>query len=250
MRYVTLAVIFAVTVLLQRVALADELLVTPEDIAAEVGQKTVHYGTALRLKNVASGFHLHSHEVKYGTGSGQQSVTGMADNHDSNSLWTIKEGQGSEPRLYTQPVRCGDIIRLEHCLTRRNLHSHEDRSPVSGRNEVSAYGEDGDGDEGDNWELVCESQPKGELVKGNMSFHLLHVLTRRYLFTSRDLDFNARNCGRNCPIGGQLEVSGDRDKSGRTRWQITSGVFYIPKASSSSDEESSSSRDSHPDDEL
>lgn len=33
---------------------------------------------------------LHSHDVKYGTGSGQQSVTGTEITEDVNSHWTVK----------------------------------------------------------------------------------------------------------------------------------------------------------------
>ena len=35
--------------------------------------------------------------------------------------------------------------------TKRNLHSHDHKAPVSGRQEVSGFGEDGDGDDSDNW---------------------------------------------------------------------------------------------------
>ena len=40
-----------------------------------------------------------------------------------------------------------------HMETGRNLHSHGIESPVTGQQEVSCYGEDGEGDENDNW--VC-----------------------------------------------------------------------------------------------
>ena len=33
---------------------------------------------------------LHSHDIKYGSGSGQQSVTGSELKEDANSLWTVK----------------------------------------------------------------------------------------------------------------------------------------------------------------
>ena len=33
---------------------------------------------------------LHSHQVNYPLGSGQQSVTGFSMDNDYNSLWTIK----------------------------------------------------------------------------------------------------------------------------------------------------------------
>ena len=35
------------------------------------------------------------------------------------------------------------------------MHSHNVRSPLSQRNEVSGFGEDGDGDDGDNWIIEC-----------------------------------------------------------------------------------------------
>ena len=42
-------------------------------------------------------------------------------------------------------------------MTKKNLHSHNERAPLSGEQEVSAYGQDGDGDSGDDWVLVCEN---------------------------------------------------------------------------------------------
>lgn len=39
---------------------------------------------------------LHSHEIKFGFGSKQQSVTAFDRSDDSNSLWLIKEGRGTE----------------------------------------------------------------------------------------------------------------------------------------------------------
>ena len=47
------------------------------------------------------------------------------------------------------------MIRLEHLETHRNLHSHKVSSPLTRKNEVSGYGDDGDGDGGDNWVVEC-----------------------------------------------------------------------------------------------
>jgi len=41
-----------------------------------------------------------------------------------------------------EPVKCGNIIRLQHLATSKNLHSHNFASPLSGNQEVSAYGDD------------------------------------------------------------------------------------------------------------
>jgi dolichyl-phosphate-mannose--protein O-mannosyl transferase len=45
-------------------------------------------------------------------------------------------------------VRCGDTVRLEHVLTKRNLHSESlFMSMITEAQEVSAFGSDGLGDE-------------------------------------------------------------------------------------------------------
>lgn len=44
--------------------------------------------------NVNYRVRLHSHDVKYGTGSGQQSVTGVELSEDVNSHWAIKAKTG------------------------------------------------------------------------------------------------------------------------------------------------------------
>ena len=54
-------------------------------------------------------------------------------------------------------LKCGDKIRFEHILTRKNLHSHDIKASISNRNfEVSASGTDGAGDENDNWVILCK----------------------------------------------------------------------------------------------
>ena len=47
-------------------------------------------GSVLKLINKSYGVRLHSHEVTYGSGSGQQSVTGFRGETDSNSYWWLK----------------------------------------------------------------------------------------------------------------------------------------------------------------
>ena len=44
----------------------------------------------VKLQHVGTGADLHSHEVAYGSGSGQQSVTAMADPEDANSFWAVR----------------------------------------------------------------------------------------------------------------------------------------------------------------
>lgn len=46
-------------------------------------------GSVIKLRNVDYDVGLHSHDVRYGTGSGQQSVTGTEQREDVNSYWAI-----------------------------------------------------------------------------------------------------------------------------------------------------------------
>jgi hypothetical protein len=202
-------------------------LINPEDIALEVEQKQIYYGSAVRFRHIRSGFHLHSHDLRYGTGSGQQSVTGMRADNDYNSLWQIKEAQDEPIKLYTELVKCGDTIRLEHSLTHKNLHSHDFRSPVSGRFEVTGYGNEGNGDSADNWRIVCQDQSADSILTGRSIFAIEHAETRRFLFADPGLQFDHRNCGQNCPILGQIEISCDDRNTAFTKWKIVSGVFFL-----------------------
>ena len=45
------------------------------------------------------------------------------------------------------PVKCGDIILLEHVKTKKNLRSENFESPISKQQEVSCNGTNGIGDE-------------------------------------------------------------------------------------------------------
>ena len=77
-------------------------------------------------------------------------------------------------------MKCGDTIRLEHMQTNRNLHSHElsqnFKSSLSQQMEVSGFGDDGEGDPGDNWVIECFDSftgfksAGGEVVKGSTQF--------------------------------------------------------------------------------
>lgn len=111
--------------------------------------EVVTCGSLIKLKHVSSGFRLHSHQVTYGSGSGQQSVTGFPEYDDPNSLWYVRGSSPSSHCPQGRVVRMGDTIRLQHYSTQRNLHSHLHQSPLTHGQEVSCYGEGGNGDTGD-----------------------------------------------------------------------------------------------------
>lgn len=63
---------------------------------AAKGTQHVTCGSVLKLMNVDYNVRLHSHEVKYGSGSGQQSVTGTNAKEDGNSYWLVKAESGKQ----------------------------------------------------------------------------------------------------------------------------------------------------------
>lgn len=47
-------------------------------------------GSVIKLQHSQTGHLLHSHDIAYGSGSGQQSVTGFQGGDDSNSYWVVR----------------------------------------------------------------------------------------------------------------------------------------------------------------
>ncbi|KAL7727221.1 hypothetical protein ACLKA6_004482 [Drosophila palustris] len=194
----------------------------PSNNAAQTNYVTC--GSIMKLLNSDYSFRLHSHDVKYGSGSGQQSVTGVEQKEDVNSHWTVK-AQTNKMCERGEPIACGATIRLEHLTTKKNLHSHHFSSPLSGEQEVSAYGVDGVGDTGDNWEVVCSN----ESWMRDAHVRLRHVDTGMYLGMS------GRSYGR--PISGQMEIVGLHSPQHGTRWTTSEGLFIVPKDQESSHDE-------------
>ncbi|NMO17876.1 hypothetical protein HPC49_23415 [Pyxidicoccus fallax] len=142
---------------------------------------TVTYGCRIKLRHCAGGRALHSHPFNYGHAgtSGQQQVTAY-EGFDENDWWYIQGPHGT-PANYQQtlPVSHGQIIRLKHRGTGRNLHSHSGHpSPVTGQQEVTCFGENGVGDGNDNWRVEVEG---GGAWTGGKRVRLIHVATNHAL---------------------------------------------------------------------
>ncbi|ETO29911.1 hypothetical protein RFI_07208 [Reticulomyxa filosa] len=189
----------------------------------------VTYGSIIKLEHVTSGYLLHSHDVSYSTGSGQQSVTCYPEFGDTNSLWQVFAGLSSKKQKSTaeqaSPIECNDIIRLKHVNTNRWLHSHRGhKAPVSGEQEVTGYGQGlQHSDNGNEFILfhLCF------LVKGHEYLNDNHVETGFYLFASKKYNFNENNC-RNCPVIGQMEVSAAASMKKGCKWKSSHGVYFRP----------------------
>ncbi|CAG0917924.1 unnamed protein product [Notodromas monacha] len=181
---------------------------------ADAVSQYVTCGSAIKLMNAQLQVRLHSHDVKYGSGSGQQSVTGTDVQEDVNSHWAVK-GTAKSPCTRGEPVECGQEIRLEHLTTKRNLHSHLFSSPLSRNQEVSAFGEEGDGDTGDNWIVVCE----GDYWERRDKVMFRHADTETYLGVTEN------TYGR--PIHGQREVCAFPTPTASSRWETSDGLYII-----------------------
>ncbi|KAF9427471.1 Protein O-mannosyltransferase 2 [Podila epigama] len=143
----------------------------------------VAYGSVVTIKHTAhNGALLHSHIQTLPVGSKQQQVTTYSHKDDNNHWKVMKplsEIQHDESDEI-QFVRDGDIIRLVHSSTGRNLHSHTVKAPITTTQwEVSGYGNLTHGDPNDEWviEIVGErsTYPKdGKLRSLTTTFLLRH----------------------------------------------------------------------------
>ncbi|EIW84678.1 glycosyltransferase family 39 protein [Coniophora puteana RWD-64-598 SS2] len=143
----------------------------------------VAYGSRITLKNMGwGGGLLHSHVQTYPTGSEQQQVT-CYHYKDNNNEWNILprwDEPAFDPNSDMRFLKHGDIIRLQHGPSTRNLHSHEVAGPITKVNyEVSCYGNATVGDYHDYWvvEVLDDiKQGKREHVEK------IHALTTRLRF--------------------------------------------------------------------
>eukprot|EP00033_Pygsuia_biforma_P001466 GCRY01001655.1.p1 GENE.GCRY01001655.1~~GCRY01001655.1.p1 ORF type:complete len:217 (-),score=18.68 GCRY01001655.1:92-742(-) len=206
MRYSIFCSIFLVVVLLFSVGFAEDDF---EEETYDVSKVTC--GSVIKLGHVSTGYRLHSHDIKFGSGSGQQSVTGFPKNDDTNSLWRVMGGFGNEHCPRGTPLRSGDVFRLQHVNTGKFLHSHLHISPLSRQQEVSCFGE---GDTGDNWIL----ETKGFWSRGS-NVLLKHVDTGFYLKSSAKHKYGN-------PIPGQLEVVCANSRTKDAQWRSEEGYYF------------------------
>ncbi|XP_029189886.2 protein O-mannosyl-transferase 2-like isoform X1 [Acropora millepora] len=139
------------------------------------------FGSIVTIKNHrAGGALLHSHPHLYPKEHGpeQQQVT-CYSHKDENNRWLIKKAY--EDYDENQPLeflKNGDWIRLEHVATKRNLHSHAEKAPLTTHHhQVTGYGENGKGDGNDFWriEIVSGSESDGRIKTVKTMFRLIHV---------------------------------------------------------------------------
>ncbi|XP_012580069.1 PREDICTED: protein O-mannosyl-transferase 2 isoform X1 [Condylura cristata] len=143
------------------------------------------YGSVITVKNLrmAIGYlHSHGHLYPEGIGARQQQVTTYL-HKDDNNLWIIKKQNTNadplDPSFPVEFVRHGDIIRLEHKETSRNLHSHYHEAPLTRKHyQVTGYGINGTGDSNDFWRIEVVNRKFGNRIKVLRSrIRLIHLVT-------------------------------------------------------------------------
>eukprot|EP00250_Pteridium_aquilinum_P034088 c7019_g1_i1 orf=359-1018(-) len=184
--------------------------------AASDDTKEVTFGTVLKLMHERTKYRLHSHDVPYGSGSGQQSVTGFGGVEDANSYWIVKAPEDSFAQQ-GDTISEGAVVKLQHMKTRKWLHSHLHPSPISGNAEVSGFGGDDQTDTGDLW--ILEIEGKGKIWMRDQKIRLRHVDTGLFLH-SHDKKYQRI-------AGGQQEVCGVSKRSADNIWIAAEGV-YLP----------------------
>ncbi|KII88281.1 glycosyltransferase family 39 protein [Plicaturopsis crispa FD-325 SS-3] len=185
----------------------------------------VAYGSKVTLKNMGwGGGLLHSHIQTYPAGSGQQQVT-CYHYKDENNEWIVTPRWDEPDYNPNDPIRFlvhGDIIRLVHASTTRNLHSHPIVAPVSKlNNEVSCYGNATIGDNQDYWQVeVVDDVREGHIKK-------IQSLTTRIRFRHTHSGCYLRAANAVLPQWGfkQIEVSCDKENNPddiHTYWNVES----------------------------
>jgi len=169
------------------------------------------YGAIVTLKNArVGGGYLHSHYHLYpeGVGARQQQVTSYA-HKDDNNKFLVKKWNEEPPPPFTpawdamdiEYVKHGDLVRLEHAISRRNIHTHHEPAPVSKKQyQVTGYGENGTGDANDVWRVEIVGGREGDKIE---------TVTSRIKFTHYFMKCVLTCGGKQLPKWGyeQMEVS-------------------------------------------
>ncbi|XP_066903624.1 protein O-mannosyl-transferase 2 [Halyomorpha halys] len=148
----------------------------------------VAYGAVLTLKNRRTGggyLHSHWHLYPEGVGARQQQVTTYT-HKDENNRWIIKPYEDELDVDTIELVHHGDLVRLEHVPTGRNLHSHKEPAPITKKHlQVTGYGENGTGDPNDIWKIQIVNGKDGDIVTTvTAQLKLVHYLKHCVLTTT------------------------------------------------------------------
>ncbi|NEQ27353.1 MAG: hypothetical protein F6K28_51790, partial [Microcoleus sp. SIO2G3] len=177
----------------------------------ELVSRAIAYGNTIKLRHVLTTRSLHSHRFSYGhPGTSGQQVTAY-EGSDDNDLWIVKPAQGQGDRS-GQLIQNGEIIRLQHVLTGRNLHSHAGHSsPVTRQQEVTCFGDNGNGDDNDHWRVELT---QGSNWQSNSVLRLIHINTNCALHSHQGFSHSRWTMGQQ-----EVTAFGGRDEN--DLWQVS-----------------------------
>eukprot|EP01016_Furgasonia_blochmanni_P054353 TRINITY_DN8946_c0_g1_i1.p1 TRINITY_DN8946_c0_g1~~TRINITY_DN8946_c0_g1_i1.p1 ORF type:complete len:287 (+),score=21.37 TRINITY_DN8946_c0_g1_i1:221-1081(+) len=156
---------------------------TPEQITV---------GCMIKLMHSETKWFLHSHNIKYPSGSKRQEVTSWWF-RDDNDWWLVKSPRGDN-------LQSGSVIVLTHVATNRNLSSSEGfKSPTTQQQEVCCVDRSAVGEEEDQWVLTV-SEGDGLWRVGSV-ITLTHMATGRKLHSHGHV-YSKRNQGEVTCFGG------------------------------------------------
>ena len=94
------------------------------------------------------------------------SVTAVDQNSEFNSLWLLKSGEVDSVKNYDDLLRCGDLIVLEHVITKKYLITNTD-SPMLSKNYTAGCVERNRvKPENYTWKVECANQVNSSVVQG------------------------------------------------------------------------------------
>ncbi|KAH3661608.1 hypothetical protein OGAPHI_006456 [Ogataea philodendri] len=149
---------------------------------------------------------LHSHPSLYPAGSEQHQVTTYGFK-DLNNNFVVKKARTQDS--YGKYIQDGDLIRLQHELTKSNLHSHAIHAHVSESYwEVSGYGDEEIGDSKDDWVMEIVSQlhsgdsKYAATEKGPEFYNTVHPVTTTFKLRHSVLGCYLATTGESYPTWG------------------------------------------------
>jgi len=144
----------------------------------EQNLNSIRIGMKIRLRHLDTGALLSALERGfYHEGSSHQNMVGGTAKRDQSSIWLVKPSHNQRGAgMNGKEILHGDAIRLEHVATRRNLHSHNNPAPLTGKTgqrEVTTFVHlaPGEGNTMDDWVVLPEKV--GPWLFGE-SFRLRH----------------------------------------------------------------------------
>lgn len=107
----------------------------------------------------------------------------------------------------------------------RILRLEDSQSHVAKSHLASIMGQGDPIDVTENFKLSCPNQRDGTPLVGGSIFTLRGEFTKSFISASHSYNFNHNNCGRGCPIMGQLEVFGLKHEAESNKWKVHFGLF-------------------------